>query len=43
MLWQMLECSGKDFFFPLWLHPWHMKVPKPGIESEPQLWQRQIL
>ena len=21
----------------LWLHPWHVEVPRPGIESEPQL------
>ena len=20
-----------------WLHPWHMEVPRPGTESEPQL------
>ena len=27
----------KKFFF-LWLHPQHMAVLGPGIESEPQLW-----
>ena len=31
------------FFFNLWLHPWHMKVLGPGIESEPHLWQGQFL
>ena len=37
------------FFFFKWLHPWHLKVPGLGIESElqlqprPQLWQQQIL
>ena len=31
------------YFFFLRLHPWHMKVPRLGIESEPQLWQRWIL
>ena len=25
-------------FFLFWLCPWHMEVPGPGIESEPQLW-----
>ena len=26
-----------SFFFFKWLHPWHMEVPGPGIESKPQL------
>ena len=27
------------FFFSLWLHLWHIKVPRPGVvESEIQLW-----
>ena len=26
------------FFSFFWPHPWHMKVPRAGIESEPQLW-----
>ena len=33
-------------FFPFQLHPQHMEVPGPGIESEPelqQLWQHRIL
>ena len=25
------------FAFLLWLHPWHMEVPWPGIESQPYL------
>ena len=25
------------WIFFLWLHPWHMKFPGPGIESKPQL------
>ena len=25
------------FFFLLWLQPWHMKVSRPGIESQQQL------
>ena len=33
-------CSFLFFFF---LHPWHMEVPRPGIESEPQLQQHWIL
>ena len=39
-----------NFFFSFfWLSPWHVQVPRPGIESElqlqtaPQLWQHQIL
>ena len=24
-------------FFFKWLHPWHVEVPRPGIESKPQL------
>ena len=27
------------FFFFLWLHPWHVKVPRPGLEAAPQQWQ----
>ena len=30
-------------FFLYRPHLWHMEVPRPGIESEPQLWQRRIL
>ena len=26
-----------SFFFFLGLHPWHMEVPRLGVESEPQL------
>ena len=26
----------------LWSYPHHMEVPRPGIESEPQLWQQRI-
>ena len=26
------------FLKMLWLHPWHMEVPRPGIEFELQLW-----
>ena len=25
------------FFFFFWLHPWHTKVPGPGIEPTPEL------
>ena len=38
-----------SFFFFYRLHPQHMEVPRPGVESElqlqsmPQLWQHQIL
>ena len=34
-----IQCQGKCFFvlFCLWLHPRHMKIPGPGIKSEPQL------
>ena len=28
---------GFRFFFFLWMHPWHMKFPRPGFESELQL------
>lgn len=31
------------FLYILWSHPWHMEVLGSGTESEPQLWQRQIL
>ena len=24
------------FFWILWPHPWHMEVPRPGTDSEPQ-------
>lgn len=30
-------------FIYFWLHPWHMQVPGPGVEHEPQQWQYQIL
>ena len=30
-------CSFGVFFFFLWLHPQHVEVPRPGIESERQL------
>ena len=26
-----------QFFFFLWLHLWHVKVPRRGVESEVQL------
>ena len=26
-----------SFLFLFWPHPWHMEVPRPGIESESQL------
>ena len=26
------------FFFFFWLHPWHVEVSRPGIESHLQLW-----
>ena len=26
-----------NHFSPLWLHPWHVKVPQPGIKPVPQL------
>lgn len=24
------------FFFPVWPHPWHAEVPRPGTEPEPR-------
>ena len=29
--------NGFFFFFFLGLHPWHLKVPRLGVQSEPQL------
>ena len=37
------------FFIFIWLHPWHVEVPRPRLEPVPQQWpklqqwQRQIL
>ena len=31
------------FHFHFWPYSWHMKIPRPGIKSEPQLWEHQIL
>ena len=30
-------CLDFFFFFLFWLYPWHMEVPRPGIESKQQL------
>ena len=39
----IVECfagfSPADFFFFFWPHPRHVEVPRPGIETELQLWQ----
>ena len=32
--WNRERCSKGLFFFFKWPHPWHMEVPRPGIESE---------
>ena len=40
----LIYIKNKFFFFCfLGLHPWHMQVPRLGVESEPQLTQRWIL
>lgn len=31
------------FIYFFWWHPWHMEVPQPGTESEPQLQKGGIL
>ena len=33
----LLNASIEGFFF-LWLYLWHMEVPGPGVQLEPQLW-----
>ena len=33
----MKRMVNRLFRFFLWPHPWHMEVPGPGFESEPQL------
>lgn len=43
-----LLCHHVSFFFSfpsfiLWLHPQHMEISGPGIESEPQQWQHRVL
>ena len=35
-----MKKDGSSFFGP---HPGHVEVPRPGMEHEPQLWQRWIL
>ena len=30
-------------FLNMWLHPWHMEVPRPGIKPEPPQRQRQVV
>ena len=37
---RICSCLGSRIFWPC---PWHVEVPRPGIEPEPPQWQSQIL
>ena len=42
-IWEDKGAKFTYLFYFLWPHLEHVEIPGPGIESEPQLWQHQIL